>query len=928
MIKTASNRWLPQCCLLLLLNLLNGAAIAADSAKVFVDPVNGEDTTTGRDGSFDLPFKTIDFALDYAELNYNSGISEALRQAYTIQLRGGEYKLLTNRNNIIASADKPVVIEAYNNELVTFDGSIEVLNPWVADSTNIYSTYIGEDIWQLFSQENGQWQEKMNARWPNARFGESKGSVTSVYQRDSWAHANETGNSNGTTIDDALANDSSINSISLNGAVLVTNSGSFDSWTRLVTSHIAGESSFSYQTTPQFRNEKHLYYFVQNKKEFLDNNDEWFFDVTTKKAYIYSDTGAPTMAMRAKNQAYAFKVARWEHVTLKNVNFFATTFQCVECENITITDSTFEYSGSARRALGKVNEKPSMLRIISRQDRASNHTLRNISMNHSDSQAFQLKGNGSIVENSSFTNIDWAATESYAPSAALVFAGNDLSFKYNTVYRAGTSETLATTGLSGGASLPGKHTGAPEGNIIAEFNHISNTGFAQSDGAMIQVRVKAQKNSVISHNWLHDSPKYGVRFDAPIPPTSYGSDGVMTHNVVYNTNGIMVKGENQRIYHNTVFDNLDSAKTELIILDDSDVNGVIGGANVGSKVINNAGDQISSERKADAAIPAWVALGHNFNGNEQGTSVASELTNPAGFDFRPKPTSTLNAGDIINDSDIPGFSSAAYSGAYNNNLTNFWYAGQRKAQAADPIPATNSKAMPVSPVLVWRPAYQASSYKVYLGSSASQLSLQATASTNVLPLSDLNADETYYWRVDAQTTTQLITGDVWQFSTKASTAGDLDGDGIVDDLDDDIDGDSVLNNNDAFPLDASESLDTDNDGIGNNADLDDDGDNVADTDDAFPLDASESVDTDNDGIGNNADLDDDGDNVADTDDAFPLDSTKSTDIQTSTPGNNAPPSEENDSGGSLSFSLFLLLFIKLCVNLNRSIKPNKVNNKH
>ena len=47
------------------------------------------------------------------------------------------------------------------------------------------------------------------------------------------------------------------------------------------------------------------------------------------------------------------------------------------------------------------------------------------------------------------------------------------------------------------------------------------------------------------------------------------------------------------------------------------------------------------------------------------------------------------------------------------------------------------------------------------------------------------------------------------------------------------------------------------------ADIDDDNDGVLDDDDAFPLDASESVDTDLDGIGNNADNDDDGDKYLD-----------------------------------------------------------------
>ncbi len=94
---------------------------------------------------------------------------------------------------------------------------------------------------------------------------------------------------------------------------------------------------------------------------------------------------------------------------------------------------------------------------------------------------------------------------------------------------------------------------------------------------------------------------------------------------------------------------------------------------------------------------------------------------------------------------------------------------------------------------------------------------------------------------------------------------DTDNDGIVDGIDPDIDGDGVVNVQDAFPRDANEWLDTDNDGIGNNADTDDDGDGVLDNNDDLPLNPNESVDTDHDGVGNNADRDDDNDGISDED---------------------------------------------------------------
>ena len=61
-------------------------------------------------------------------------------------------------------------------------------------------------------------------------------------------------------------------------------------------------------------------------------------------------------------------------------------------------------------------------------------------------------------------------------------------------------------------------------------------------------------------------------------------------------------------------------------------------------------------------------------------------------------------------------------------------------------------------------------------------------------------------------------------NSAASHPPDHDGDFVPDPEDEDIDGDGVANNEDAFPYNAEESLDTDGDGVGNNTDSDDDDD--------------------------------------------------------------------------------------------------------
>lgn len=77
---------------------------------------------------------------------------------------------------------------------------------------------------------------------------------------------------------------------------------------------------------------------------------------------------------------------------------------------------------------------------------------------------------------------------------------------------------------------------------------------------------------------------------------------------------------------------------------------------------------------------------------------------------------------------------------------------------------------------------------------------------------------------------------------------DIDNDGLGDRVDDDIDGDGILNDEDEYPED------TDNDGYQNQFDFDDDNDGYIDIVDAFPLDPTEWLDTDGDGFGDNSDF--------------------------------------------------------------------------
>ena len=339
-----------------------------------------------------------------------------------------------------------------------------------------------------------------------------------------------------------------------------------------------------------------------------------------------------------------------------------------------------------------------------------------------------------------------------------------------------------------------------------------------SYGASFQIR-KAQQFAVdISFNWTHDSTKYGIRFDAPFDTTNEtwgGRFGMVHHNVVWNANGIMIKGDDHRVYHNTAWNN-SNVDLRMLVEDN------IYYRNERSILANNAADSISTERSARTDITG-LFLGldgdgnpvkparMNFNGVDiedvaldASELLEAQLIDPHNFDFRPARGSLLHdAGDTV-DSPNPGdgffeeyageaplpvyderqtFGAALDLGAYELDAPYYWIPGRRERTASFPIPrdeAGDPDALPVATTtsLIWRDAYGAERHHLYItrsldsmyqigesdfGSIAYAGTFEANAANIYDPVEPF-ATGTWYWRVDAVVDGDVVRGPVWQFT--------------------------------------------------------------------------------------------------------------------------------------------------------------------
>ena len=193
-----------------------------------------------------------------------------------------------------------------------------------------------------------------------------------------------------------------------------------------------------------------------------------------------------------------------------------------------------------------------------------------------------------------------------------------------------------------------------------------------------------------------------------------------------------------------------------------------------------------------------------------------------------------------------------------------------------------------------------------LGATGSTYTIPACESTSVCSVMGTTYTVTVT-HTDAFGTVQVMTTTAPTAAVTLNPAGDLDGDGLINSVDTDDDGDGYIDTMDAFPMNSDEWFDTDSDGIGNNADTDDDNDGVSDANDDFPIDSGEQYDADGDGFGHNADNDDDGDGIEDsldsdrdgdgepnTSDAFPDNYNEWYDTDGDTIGNNEDTDDDGD----------------------------------
>jgi len=777
------------------------------------------------DGSLNNPFKSLEKSA--SKVKNNNKINGLRSQ--DILVKGGSYPP-QKFNNVIGAPGAITTIKLMpGTGRVLIDGTVSLTdlaqgNQWQTTSdANIYSLQLAKtdnmgaviDIWQLFSNN----QIMTPARWPNALL--SNGSAYSA-ELTGWAQVNDgvydsAGQPiNGSHINKVVSSpstnlpaDLASSAANATGGVAILNTGSWQSWARKVTSHTAGSNVISHEnsanTDDKVYNKGHMKFFVEGAYGLMDSNQEWYYDETAHIVYLYTtETVVVNNSVQPKHwQTMRGKVAGEglysygnEFVDIRNIDFYASIYKCLNCSDVRLFSTDFIFGGSAKRMLkgSYIPEnsvaKPDILYLKSKHgtdknSQASNFVLQNCTITDTDAQAFFIQGNNTKVSSCSFNNIDYSAAKGYEPQGALVFKGYNNTISHSTISNSGTSHGVVSTG----------------GNYTVEYSELFNTGFAQEDGGALQVRSGQQYQSVLRYNWIHDQRQgKGIRMDAIYPAVvaeDYGFGSTIYNNVVWNSGGIAVKGREHSIFNNTSFDNTNSGAGDILLLDEKNYHPYSSvceqyGCSRDSVVVNNIANNISTARKeyTDPAMTGWIPQYlNNFNGNVTSTDIRAILRDVDARDFRLKSTATAYISTGIEIPTNPTIthvieqersSTNLEYGAYEYGMgRKYWVPGFTQHKPSSPIPSDAAVDILKSQDLIWRHAYEAQEYHVYLATDLTSVeSATQTDSSGIyrgkVPFEDnsfragsLVGATTYYWRIDTVKWGTVIKGNIFSFTTKA-----------------------------------------------------------------------------------------------------------------------------------------------------------------
>ncbi|MDD7984598.1 right-handed parallel beta-helix repeat-containing protein [Lentisphaera marina] len=751
-------------------------------------------TDANGDGSIEKPYSSIATAIEKSP------------EGSTIYLREGKYQELIQVKN----SDKKITIAAYPGEKVIIDGTKELSPQWKHYKNNIYRTPVESPVWQLFVNE----QYSYLARWPNATF--ENGKIWRMTQgmrslNGGYKSGQATGKSRlGLAYDDSFKShdkngfnegdsrysesDSTLSladsGLDFTNSIAVLNIGHWLTWARPITKHKVGSDHFSYNSQgislPELH--QHTAYYIYGLAA-LDQNNEWWYDKDKKFLYYKAKDkqSLDQLKFTTRKVDFMLELSNVKNISFENIDFFAAGYNVKSCENIQFKNCRFDYLSDNKYVLGKFDWFTAFNGNTNNQMSSffggKNNQIINCIFSRCNAPII-FRSENTLVENCLFEDIEWDVNTNGGSGSVMIGKGSTI--RHCTLSKTGNSEGIR----------------ALEDSCTIQYNRVFDAGNLQHDGSGINVGTKVQKGAIVSHNWVHDCNRQGVRFDYhgmnvfQKDGSVYG-DGLYAFNVIWNTQPSQVKGDRHLIFNNTIvscnyFPDPSNEPFNFSIQGFKAMHGIMGNehsiirnnlANISHRswdlrIIERRTENYKNGVRLFKDLNYNVLPGvHDHNMKEAGAAY-KYLRDPQNLDFRPQLKSPLIAvGKNILAQENPSKYTSLNTfkelqktmdiGAYQSQSTKYWIPGYKSLKSSQAIPLDQGEVTSLKVDLMFLEAYQASSHKVYFGTSPTKLKLiRELSASNICPSPLLQAGQKYFWRVDAIYPDGISSGPTWSFSVK------------------------------------------------------------------------------------------------------------------------------------------------------------------
>lgn len=585
-------------------------------------------------GSIENPFSTLVDAIQIA------------KPGDTVFLRSGNYRETVDIK-ISGIKDRPIRIEAYQNEKVIFDGTDLLKLNWKLFKNGIYVADCDVLVEQLFDG-----MDMLNeARWPNAPFD-------SRWERTTWASSSKGSTKNKMVCEKLIASP-----LDWKGALAVLNVGQqYKTWIRKVVDFNQKDGSITYELDERVGNGKDSgetwaddYFYLFGKLEALDVPGEWYYDRENKKLYFMPVEKTPEEhQLYVKKRVNGITMSNVAHVIVDKLQFHACTFWGENCNNVILDHSHFRFPVYNRISKGG----PEFVSLS-----GSSNTIQHSSIAYSQLGGFFLSGKDNTLFDSVVWDINWLGDIKYA---GIKVEGDT----------AGNKIQNCTVGHVGNIGISYR---GPNNEVIG--NHVFDTGKMCRDIAAIHTGSVNVFGSICAYNWAHHSSGMGIRGDDQTRGLT------VHHNVVWNTGlqGMIVKGDFNQVYNNTIFHITEAGSLIMPVREEPKKwwtrNEILKQQNKNSIFVNNTADIVAwrNEIKTPDIFKNnlfFLELTQRQLKNANPSEFVRDLLQaPEKWDFSPKTgTALVDSGISIEGLTLKSVGSHPDAGAYELGATK-WIPG-------------------------------------------------------------------------------------------------------------------------------------------------------------------------------------------------------------------------------------------------------------